>query len=141
MQIIKVKTKAEIEKCLPVLLELRPHLDVKKLGSQIKRQIKSSGYQLACIELDSKIHSVVGYRITEFLAWGRVLYIDDLITSKNSQRKGFAGAIMDWVYKEAVNNKCDQVHLDSGYQRHEAHRLYLNKKFKIGCHHFYMEIK
>ena len=35
----------------------------------------------------------------------------------------------------------DQVHLDSGPQRHDAHRLYLNHGFKIIGHHLALNLK
>lgn len=34
-----------------------------------------------------------------------------------------------------------QIQLDSGLQRHDAHRLYLNYGFKIIGHHFSLDLK
>jgi 2-iminoacetate synthase ThiH len=45
-----------------------------------------------------------------------------------------------WTIAQAKQSGCDQVHLDSGPQRHEAHRLYLNQGFKIIGYHFALEI-
>jgi len=84
--------------------------------------------------------AAAGYRILEFLAWGRVLYIDDLITLPEKRGAGYAGALMDWMIDHAREQRCDEIHLDSGYQRHDAHRLYLNKGLQLGCHHFSMKL-
>jgi predicted GNAT family N-acyltransferase len=81
------------------------------------------------------------YRVLEFLAWGKVLYIDDLISDAATRRNGYATKILKWVISEAKKQKCDQVHLDSGPQRHDAHRLYLNHGFKIIGHHFALDLR
>jgi GNAT superfamily N-acetyltransferase len=59
------------------------------------------------------------------LAWGKVLYIDDLITDSETRRSGHGGKLLKWVIEQGKKANCDQVHLDSGPQRHDAHRLYL----------------
>jgi GNAT superfamily N-acetyltransferase len=81
-----------------------------------------------------------GYRFLEFLAWGRVLYIDDLVTALETREKGYGSMLLKWIIEQAKLAKCDQVHLDSGPQRHDAHRLYLNHRFKIIGHHFALEL-
>ncbi len=35
---------------------------------------------------------------------------------------------------------CNAVHLDSGYQRHAAYRLYLNKGFVLSSHHLALKL-
>jgi hypothetical protein len=62
------------------------------------------------------------------------------VTDQTNVGKGYAGALLDWVFEKAKELGCQQIHLDSGYQRHAAHRLYLNKKMKMVCHHFSKEI-
>jgi GNAT superfamily N-acetyltransferase len=76
----------------------------------------------------------------EFLAWGRVCYVDDLITDSESRSRGFAGALFDWVIARAREAGCDQFHLDSGVQRFDAHRFYLAHRMAISCHHFSMPL-
>jgi hypothetical protein len=41
---------------------------------------------------------------------------------------------------EGVRLACDEVHLDTGFSRHDAHRLYLNKGFKLSCHHMSLQL-
>jgi GNAT superfamily N-acetyltransferase len=107
---------------------------------QVVRQMKE-GYRLACLEAEGEIQALLGFRILTFLAWGKMLYIDDLITSSAARRKGYGGQLLKWVIEQAKNAGCDQVHLDSGPQRHEAHRLYLNHGMKIIGYHFALDLK
>lgn len=134
-------TDEEISSCYEVLSQLRPHFTKKQdLVKQIQRQ-QERGYKLASCIKEENVVAVIGFRFLEFLSWGKVLYIDDLITDREEKRKGYAGVLLKWVIELAKKEGCDQVHLDSGYQRYDAHRLYLNHGFKITCHHFALDCK
>jgi GNAT superfamily N-acetyltransferase len=98
------------------------------------------GYEIACCQLNGEIVAAAGYRVVSFLAWGRVLYIDDLITHPERKRLGLGGALLDWLIEEGKRRNCDEIHLDTGFSRHDAHRLYLNKGFKLGCHHLSLQL-
>ena len=130
-----VKTNEEIEKCFEVMIFLRPHLVRETFVEKVHRQF-AEGYHMACIFKDARAVSVVGYRCFETMAWGKILYIDDLITHPDNKKSGYATHLLDWIFNQAKEKQCDQVHLDSGYQRNTAHRLYLNKGFDITSHHF-----
>ncbi|MCC5948309.1 MAG: GNAT family N-acetyltransferase [Nitriliruptoraceae bacterium] len=80
--------------------------------------------------------AVAGFRPLTNLAWGTVLYIDDLSTHPGHRGRGHASALLDAVEAEAGRLGCDAVHLDSGHQRHDAHRLYLAAGYTISSHHF-----
>jgi GNAT superfamily N-acetyltransferase len=79
--------------------------------------------------------------VAHYLAWGKVLYIDDLVTHPDEKNKGMGGALLDWLLEQAKQQACDEVHLDTGFQRHDAHRLYLNKGFKLACHHMSVALR
>src|SRR5688572_3546759 len=115
----------DLERAFPVFAHLRPHLDLATFAARVRAQC-TEGYQIVFIESDGKIVSAAGYRVACFLAWGKVLYIDDLITGPGNTRSGCGGALLDWLIEEGRRLGCDEVHLDTGYQRHDAHRLYLN---------------
>lgn len=129
----------EIQRCYKVMHQLRPHLEEKSFVEQVIRQM-GKGYRLFYLEENEEVKALVGFRILEFLAWGKVLYIDDLITDMEERGKGYAGKLLIWVMGQAKIAKCDQIHLDSGPQRHDAHRLYLNHGFKLNCHHFALNL-
>ena len=72
----------------------------------------------------------------QFLFCSKHFYIDDLSTLPQYRGKGYGSALLDFVINEAKSLGFDVVTLDSGHQRHDAHRLYLNKGFTISSHHF-----
>jgi hypothetical protein len=116
--------------------QLRPHLEEETYLSKIKQLQLEYGYKLIVIFENGEAKAAAGYRICDSLAWGKYLYVDDLITDQASRSRGYANQLFDWLDEELNNNHCAGMHLDSGVQRHDAHRFYLNKKMKITCYHF-----
>lgn len=129
------ETDAELTRCFPAFLALRPHLSLDRFLEQVRRQ-QEQGFRIVAWHDGTQVVSAAGYRVTEFLAWGKVLYINDLTTLASSRQQGHAGRLLDWLVAQARQQGCDAVHLDSGHQRHAAHRLYLNKGFVLSSHHF-----
>ena len=138
--IILARSDDEINACYPVMAELRPHVNQEEFLGRVKRQTAIAGYQLACA-IDSEVKAVAGFRISECLAWGKFLYVDDLVSKSDDRSKGYGGALFDWLVEHARANDCDQFHLDSGVQRFRAHRFYLQKRMAIEAHHFGLKLK
>jgi GNAT superfamily N-acetyltransferase len=133
-------SNADIERCFPVMFELRPHLKLEEFVETVRRQ-EQSGYRLLYLETGGEIKSVAGFRLSENLAWGKMLYVDDLVTKSSEVGKGYGGALFDWLLQHARANDCDQFHLDSGVHRFEAHRFYLNRGMAITSHHFAVKLR
>jgi GNAT superfamily N-acetyltransferase len=131
-------TDAEIEACFPAFKELRPHLVKEEFASQVRRQ-QLQGYQMLALRHEGIVKSSAGFRHAEFLAWGKIIYIDDLTTLSSACGNGFAEKLLDWIIDYAKSCGCIGVHLDTGYARHNAHRLYLRKKFQLSSHHMALE--
>lgn len=134
IQTLDLADDGALERAFVVFTHLRPHLGLATFVRRVRAEAEE-GYRIVYVEQAGEIASAAGYRIATFLAWGRVLYIDDLITHPNRKRLGGGGALLDWLLAEAQRLGCDEVHLDTGYARHDAHRLYLNKGFKMTSHH------
>ena len=129
-------TDAEISRCFPVMAQLRPHLSESAFLGRVRRQRETQGYHLAFVELDAIVVAAAGFRILENLAWGRFLYVDDLVTDSARRSAGHASTLFDWLVARALEEKCDALHLDSGVQRFAAHRFYLRHRMDITSHHF-----
>jgi GNAT superfamily N-acetyltransferase len=139
-EIHTARSDAEILACFAVIHELRPHLEESSFVARVRRQ-QAQGYTLVFIREGDAVVAAAGYRFAEFLAWGRVLYVDDLISAAEKRGRGYGGALMDWLAQRAQAEGCDELHLDSGYARHDAHRLYLNKGMRLASHHFARVLK
>jgi GNAT superfamily N-acetyltransferase len=139
MEITIAKTPEQADKAWEAISLLRPHLQ-KEQFKLLMQEMFAGGYQLAYIEEDNKAVSVIGYRHLQFLFNGRHIYIDDLSTLEAYRGKGYAGKLVDFVVQLAREKQYEVVTLDSGYHRHDAHRLYMNKGFVIQGYHFSKKI-
>jgi GNAT superfamily N-acetyltransferase len=102
--------------------------------------MNNHGYVLVYILDKNQVVAAAGYRVAEFLAWGRAFYVDDLITISSARDHGYGGKLLDWLLEKAQELSCNQFHLDSGVHMFEAHRLYMKRKMKISSHHFSREL-
>jgi GNAT superfamily N-acetyltransferase len=118
------------------MAELRPHLIEGEFVERIRRQQKTSGYQLAFLEDGGVIKSLAGYRVTECLWAGKFFYVDDLVAAAGARNQGWGQRMMDWLIARAREEGCTAFHLDSGVQRFEAHGFYLKNRLHIVAHHF-----
>jgi ribosomal protein S18 acetylase RimI-like enzyme len=120
---------------------LRPHLTgPDELVERVDGDQRAQGYRLAGSfdEDETSAAGVAGFRIENTLAYGQILYIDDLATRPDARRRGHARALLDWCAAEAKRSGCDELHLDSGVggNRQDAHRLYFNAGMRITSYHF-----
>lgn len=91
---------------------------------------------MAFVEDSSQVVAVAGFRISERLASGKFMYVDDLITDEENRSKGYGSRLFDWLVARAKKERCKEFELDSGVHRFDAHRFYLKKRMHITCHHF-----
>lgn len=138
MKLLVAKTKDQIEFCKEALFAFRPNLNEKTYIDLTMEMIRDQNFILAFIpDTDyTKAVSFIGYRVMHTLRTGWMIYIDDLYTNPEYRGKGYAGALLEYVDQIAVDLGIRSVHLDSGYMLHDAHRLYLNKGYVLGCNHF-----
>ena len=129
------ESDARIAAAAEVLLELRPAFSKPALIAQIHAQ-RRNGYQIACTEADGRVLCVAGFVIGTKLAWGKHMYVDDLVTTQAHRSCGAGANMLAWLKQHARSLGCGQLHLDSGVQRFRAHRFYLREGFVIASHHF-----
>ena len=133
-------TPEEIRHCHPVMLELRPPFqDPEQFVQRVLRQQKQ-GYLLAFLESEGDVCAVAGYRFLESLFSEKFLYVDDLVTRESSRSLGFGGDLLDWLIEQARVHGCENLELDSGVQRFDAHRFYFSKRMSISSYHFRIKI-
>lgn len=139
-RVAEARTDTEIARCHRVMEELRPHVSRSELVARVRRQELESGFCLVFLEQNGDVTAVAGFRVFECLAWGRVLYVDDLVTASATRSQGHGRRLLDWLLTRAREEGCDEIHLDSGVQRFGAHRFYLRHGFDITSHHFALKL-
>lgn len=93
------------------------------------------GYEIVCIRSDDLVIAAAGFRELSTMAWGRILYLDDLVAVPDHRGMGLGSALLRFLQAETIRRGCEELHLDTGYARHAAHKSYLRNGFDIVCHH------
>lgn len=133
-------TPVEIRRCHSVMRELRPLFqEPEQFVERVLRQQKE-GYRLAFLEAEGEVCAVAGFRMFESLFSGKFLYVDDLVTRESDRSHGFGGQLLDWLVEQARAHGCENLELDSGVQRFDAHRFYFSQRMSISSYHFRIKI-
>ncbi len=129
------KTEREIAACFETMRDLRTHLVEGEFVAQVKAMM-AEGYLLAFIEEEGRVVCVAGFRVSTNFFLGKHLYVEDLSTAEESRSAGHGARMMAWLRERARAEGCAALNLDSGVQRHRAHRFYFDQGMHIACHHF-----
>lgn len=124
---------------LPVLAELRTTLTPDVLTA-IYAEGHPQGLRFTAAYDDGRCVGAAGWRINANTHVGRKLYVDDLVTTSDARSGGVGRALIAGLSERARDAGCTVLDLDSGVQRHDAHRFYLRERMEISSHHFTLRL-
>jgi GNAT superfamily N-acetyltransferase len=136
MKIALAESDDEILACFPVMRQLRDQLGDPDAFLRRVREQQRSGFRLAALREGGAPVAVAGFRLGENLAWGRFLYVDDLVTLPEARSHGHGAALLDWLADFGRAHGAGELHLDSGKQRIDAHRFYQREGLEATGFHF-----
>jgi GNAT superfamily N-acetyltransferase len=139
--VLEADREQDVRRCWPAFRELRPQIaDEDEFVARWKRQ-REEGYAIVYVEQGADVVAAAGFRIMNTMAWGKILYLDDLVALSSQRGRGLGAKLLVWLQQRARDQGCDSVHLDTGYQRHAAHKSYLRNGFTLNCHHMACDIR
>lgn len=107
-----------------VMAELRTGLDDEAIGTGAAAQAAAEGYVATACVADGDVVAAAGWRVTTMLAFGRHVYVDDLVTASASRSAGHGAALLAHIEERARSLGLVGLRLDSGLHRVDAHRFY-----------------
>ena len=125
----------QMERMRDLLSDLVTGWETEVVAAVVAEALEDVLVPLVYAEAAGQVVAVAGYRVMTTLAWGRIVYIDDLVALPGVQGRGFGALLLSNIKTAAIELGCDGVHLDTGYQRHAAHVSYLRNGFDLVCHH------
>src|SRR4051794_18078799 len=108
---------------------LRTHYeDEAKFVRRVDEVQRPEGYRIVGAFDGERCLAVAGFRELNNLAWGHVVYVDDLSTHPDGRRRGYGRALLEWCAEEAHRLGCPALHLEPGAEANPlaAARPYLN---------------
>ena len=123
------------DQALPVLQQLRPQLTPEDLATVFASTDGQRPSFFGAFDGEDCL-GVCGWRIIVNTSAGRKLYVDDLVTVDSARSRGVGSFLLAHAEEIAVRHRCVRLDLDSGVQRHAAHRFYLRERMIIQSFHF-----
>lgn len=143
VEVREITTEEGVRALYPVVRQLRTHFTEEEDFVSAAGRMRTEGYRLAAAYRDGGGGDPVGdpvgatgFRVQELLAYGKILYVDDLVTAEDARSGGAGRALLGWLEGEARAEGCVALHLDSGVQRGRAHRFYFREGMSIRNFHF-----
>ena len=119
--------------------QLRPQLPADY--SSRLREVFANGARMAVVVEGDEVVSVSVWRIIENTHEGRRLYVDDLVSDEARRSRGSGKLLLDWLEEKARYLGCGALTLDSGVQRHGAHRFYFREGLHVSAYSFKKVLK
>jgi ribosomal protein S18 acetylase RimI-like enzyme len=123
-EIIEIKTRVDLERCFPIIKELRPHLSLDEYLKIYFEAHSADGYELVAIEENKEIVAVMGYRyLTDFVR-GLHLYVDDLVTTEKARSRGYGAKLLQVAEAIAAENQIPSLRLCAVLENHRGISFY-----------------
>ena len=128
-----------LSKAESVHRQLRPHLAKDYVGKMLS--VFDNGGRMALVADEGEVVCVAVWRLIENTADGRRIYVDDLVSDEQRRSRGAGKLLLGWLEKQAKAQDCSALTLDSGVQRHGAHRFYFREGMHISSYCFRKVLK
>ncbi len=126
-------------KAEPVHRQLRTALPSDYAGKM--KRVFAGGARM-CVAVDgADVTGVAVYRVHENTFQGRQLYVDDLVTDEKRRSTGVGRALLSYLEQKARAADLENLALDSGTQRQQAHKFYFREGMVVTSFHFGKRLK
>jgi GNAT superfamily N-acetyltransferase len=100
------------------------------------KRVFAGGARMCVAAEGTVVTGVAVYRIYENTFNGRQLYVDDLVTDAKRRSTGVGRALLSYLERKARAENLDNLALDSGTQRQQAHKFYFREGMVVTSFHF-----
>lgn len=107
MNIQLAETDEQVLHCHFVMRHLRD-VEASTFLERVRLQ-ERAGYRLAFLSVNGAAVAVAGFRVGNNLAWGKHLYVDDLVTLPEARSSGRGASLIAWLSdfaKEKDASRC-----------------------------------
>lgn len=119
-----IKSRTDLERCYPIMKELRPHLSFEDYISVYEQSHASDGYEIAAIEDKSTILAVIGYRFLSDFVRGKHVYVDDLVSTETARSQGLGAELLKFAETVAEESGCKILRLCTGIDNERGMKFY-----------------
>ena len=123
MEIVELRSDAEVAEAFPVIRELHDGLDRRRY-EELLAEMRPNGYRMFAVRDGGGLTAVAGVQVLTNLYYERHLYVYDLVATEGARSEGHGRALMDHVEAFAREEGCKYLALACGREREGALRFY-----------------
>jgi GNAT superfamily N-acetyltransferase len=123
VEIVELKSEAELKEAFPVIRELHHELDEERY-LELLAEMVPNGYRMFAVRDSGEVAAVAGIQTLTNLYYELHLYVYDLVVTAGTRSKGYGQALMEHVESIAREERCKYVALACGREREGALRFY-----------------
>jgi GNAT superfamily N-acetyltransferase len=112
IEVRELATDDQVAGAYRLVAELRPHLLPEAFVATVRRQ-QRDGYRLYGGFAGSGLVVAAGARDAHTLSRGPHLFVEDLVTLRTEQGKGYGTAMLRWLARHAAERGLGRLYLDS----------------------------
>ncbi len=105
------------------------------------KRVFAGGARMCVAVEGAEVRGVAVYRTYENTFTGRQLYVDDLVTDEKRRSSGVGRALLGYLEQKARAAGLENLALDSGTQRQQAHKFYFREGMVAIAFHFGKKLK
>lgn len=124
-----------LQRCEALHRQLRPAIGQPYDG--YLRDMMSEGAHMAQLLDGAHLRALAVWRVYLSTYAGRRFYVDDLVVDESLRGQGWGSILLTWLENKASELQCETFALDSGTQRHAAHRFYFRAGLVVNSFAFY----
>lgn len=123
-RIFTVKSENDLQRCYPVMKELRPHLSFDDYILIYNESHLADGYEIVAVEDQGQILAVMGYRFLSDYVRGKHVYVDDLVSTEKARSQGLGAELLRFAEKIAESSGCKSLRLCTGIENERGVSFY-----------------
>jgi len=135
VEIIELKTKAEMLKHFELLQEMYPSLTKEAYSHELDFMLLHNYGQVAVFDGDICL-GLTGYWLGYKLWCGKYLELDNIIVSSKYRSKGVGKLLFDYMHEKGKKEEVSMLALDSYTHNFKAHKFFYNEGFSPKGFHF-----
>ncbi|MBQ7140817.1 MAG: GNAT family N-acetyltransferase [Bacilli bacterium] len=124
LKILEIKDLNSLKDLCEICFDIKSDVEIMK--KEYKKILNNPNTKQIILKLENKIIGHIKYDIiNDIFDMGKpYMYLSDLCIHPDYRGNGYSKLLMDYCEKEAINNNCKNIFLNSSEFRDIAHKLY-----------------
>jgi GNAT superfamily N-acetyltransferase len=122
--VIREIASLEIQSILPLLKELRPHIDESDLKFIYENARKADGFSFYGYYENGRCSGLMGLRFLYDYVHKFHLYVDDLVVTEEKRSAGIGAKLLKFAEDLAREKKCTGLRLCTGAENDQGKKFY-----------------